>query len=330
MLSERNDYKMKQIILRGKDSSLVLDGLCYGADLYKAKNLESMYELCDVYREKSKFFDTARIYGNLRQNGKGGSEEALGKYLKLRGITNTVTICTKGGHPPLLPMLLRMKCDRLDKKSLQKDLEQSLRFLQRDYIDLYLLHRDSGRDVGEIIITLNDFIRQGKVRFIGASNWTLARILEANDFARSNGLQGFSIGQVMYSYARLAKPMMDKTSVKASLAEKENYIRAGMPFMAYSSQAGGFFSKYDAGTIDKKNPYLTEENIRKYTVVKQLSEKYKVSVAAIALKYLTGGVADIIPIMAPHSMKHLKEVLEVYDFDLSPEDYGLLKKEEVV
>ena len=76
-------------------------------------------------------------------------------------------------------------------------MENSLRFLQTDYVDIYFLHRDDEDQPVEVIMPILDkLVREGKTRYIGASNWTVARINEANAFARENGMAEFSMSQI--------------------------------------------------------------------------------------------------------------------------------------
>jgi aryl-alcohol dehydrogenase-like predicted oxidoreductase len=134
-------------------------------------------------------FDTADNYGN-----RGGSEEFLGRILGAR--RRDVVIATKFGSP-------------MDDAGLQKGasrryvtaaLEASLRRLKTDWIDLYQLHRpDPDTPIDETLRALDDLVRHGKVRYIGASNFTAADVRAADDAARSHKLQRFVSMQNEYS-----------------------------------------------------------------------------------------------------------------------------------
>lgn len=132
--------------------------------------------------------DTARVYASWLQGGDGASEKTIGEFLKSEGLRETAIIATKGGHPPLDDM----HNPRINKLELTKDLNESLENLTTDYIDIYYLHRDNERkDVSEIMPILDGFVKEGKVKYLGASNWKVERIIAANKFARENNLTPF-------------------------------------------------------------------------------------------------------------------------------------------
>src|SRR5690606_13555975 len=96
---------------------------------------------------------------------------------------------------------------RVNKAAIDEDLERSLEALQVEYVDMYALHRDDPNvEVGVILEALNAHIESGKVRAIGASNWTFRRLQEANDYAAAHGLVGFSFSSPNFSLARAKEP----------------------------------------------------------------------------------------------------------------------------
>ena len=141
--------------------------------------------------------DTARVYSSWIPGGDGTSERTIGRWLSRIVNREKVVLSTKGGHPaePGLP--------RLDRESLRRDLAESLAHLNTDHVELYFLHRDDPRrPVGEILESLNEWVESGAVRALGASNWRASRIEEANRYAASHGLQGFTVSQIQWSLAR--------------------------------------------------------------------------------------------------------------------------------
>jgi len=134
-------------------------------------------------------FDTADNYGN-----RGGSEEFLGKILGAR--RRDVVIATKFGSPMDDAGLLK----GASRRYVMTAVEASLKRLRTDWIDLYQLHRpDPGTPIEETLRALDDLVRQGKVRYVGASNFTAAGVIDADRIARAHGLHRFVSMQNEYS-----------------------------------------------------------------------------------------------------------------------------------
>lgn len=118
-----------------------------------------------------------RVYGTWGPTGRAVSEETIGAWLRSRGSRSRVTLVTKGGHPPLSDM----HRSRLSETEIRTDIEESLRTLGTDWVELFLLHRDEvSRPAEEIVDTLDRLVKEGKALAVGVSNWTAERIEEAN------------------------------------------------------------------------------------------------------------------------------------------------------
>lgn len=310
------------IQLSGKNDSLTIPKICLGTGSPKTKESGGLQPLFDRFFEEHNFIDTARIYGNLLQFDKGGAEEEIGSYLKRRGLTDQVIIATKGGHPPIF----HMKGDRLGKKELEKDIDLSLRYLQRDHIDIYFLHRDNGGDLYETMKILDGFVKAGKTRFLGASNWTTERIQAANQVAEENGFEKFVISQIRFSLAEQTKrAMSDGTSVYMTDKEEEKYRQLHMPVMAATSLARGFFSKYPDVMRSSAGVYLSEVNVARAERVAELAERKQVSKSAIAGRYLMDTDVETVLLFSASRKAQLEETLECDSFRLSPEEIHYLK-----
>ena len=130
-------------------------------------------------------FDCAAGYG----------EKMLGEYLDSRNRTQEAVILTKGCHQNFY----RKRVTSFD---LLSDFHDSLAKLHRNYIDIYMLHRDDETvPVSDIIPTLDKLKKEGKIGIYGASNWTMARFKEANAFAQENGFEPFRAISLHYSLA---------------------------------------------------------------------------------------------------------------------------------
>lgn len=200
------------------------------------------FRLLDAYRERGgNVIDTARCYSDWVPGESGRSENLLGRWLKARKCRDALCIATKGGHPPMDDFAR----PRLGRKDLLHDLDQSRRALGVECIDLYWLHRDDpARPVEELLETLEQFRARGWIRRYGASNFSVARLKEADSIAAANGWAGFSANQPMACLgARYRQPMEIPLLVVLD-AEGERFHRAGgLPLFPYTSQAAGYYEK---------------------------------------------------------------------------------------
>ena len=192
---------MKQFAWQGRQvSKIALGSTNFGEPM----SISESWRVMDYAREQGiNFFDTARIYGYWYQDGgrNGYCEKVIGDYMRSRGCRNEIYLVTKGAHPPFEDR----SASRLTPECLREDLEGSLRDLGTDHIDLYFLHRDHpNMDLPAVMETLHDFIKEGKVLSLGASNWHYDRIVEANAYAKKHDLTPFCASQVEWSMAKLA------------------------------------------------------------------------------------------------------------------------------
>jgi aryl-alcohol dehydrogenase-like predicted oxidoreductase len=217
-----------------KIGNISVSDIVLGTELFgTALNKELSFSLIDRYISNGgNCIDTARLYGL------GASEETIGEWLEKSGKREHVVISTKGGHPELKTMHV----PRINAEDLKFDLEGSLKALKTDYIDIFWLHRDDiKKPVGEIMEILNGFINAGKVKEIGASNWSAKRVKEANEYAKAHGLKGFSAAQIMWSLAVENEGATDPTMVKMNVADFEIYKQMNMPVFGFASQGRGVF-----------------------------------------------------------------------------------------
>ena len=133
----------------------------------------------------------------------GQSEEVLGRYMKERGNRDQIVILTKGAHHD-------QNGPRVNADAIRSDLMESLERLQTNHVEMYALHRDDpNTPVSVILEALNEHIESGKIRAIGASNWTWQRLEEANAYAAANGLKGFTFSSPNLSLAKANEPFWE-------------------------------------------------------------------------------------------------------------------------
>ncbi len=268
--------------------------------------------------------DTARVYAQWLKNGDGASEKCIGKWIKKRNCRDKIIISDKGGHPHLTDMNI----SRLKAEDIKKDLDESLRFLQTDYIDIYFLHRDDNKTpVSEIIDYLHEAVIEGKIRYIGASNWSIKRICEANAYAKRTGKTAFTYSQIGWSYADINNDAtLDKTMIYMTEQECKEYEQNSIEIMAYNSQAKGFFSKYENNMLDENmvRRYLSNVNITRYKKVCEIAKLRNATVSQIALAALLNNALKPFAIISSKNNEHLTESLGAINISLSQAEMSYL------
>lgn len=295
----------------GINSSKILLGTAYFGDTISS---EESFKIMDKYVEMGgTHIDTARLYAD------GESEKVIAAWLKSRK-PQGVHVSTKGAFPdakaPNVP--------RLSEKEVRYDLELSLAALECDRIEFYWLHRDDeSRPVCEIVDYMNKFVNEGKILRFGASNWRCERIDEANRYAKANGLCGFEASQIRFSPAVISpNGNADRKLVDMSPDSFDYYAEKKMPVAAYASQAKGFFSKMasfgeEGLSAKSKERYLCEENLRTLEVIKELSEKYSASVAAIVCGALCSlNTPDVFAIIGGSNASQIEDSMKGADIKL--------------
>ncbi len=286
---------------------------------------ETSHSILDAFvAAGGNFIDTANIYSRWASNSYAGkSEEIIGRWLRARGNREDLVIATKvrgqmGPGP---------NDEGLSRKHIMKAVEDSLRRLQTDYIDLYQAHwYDENTPLEETLRAFDDLITQGKVRYIGASNypaWLLTKSLWVSD---------------KHGYARY-----DSLQPHYNLAYRAEFERElmhlckdqGIGVIPYSPLAGGFLTgKYRR---DKPLPESARaENIRRryfndrgFTIletVEAIAKEHNRTIAQIALAWLLHNPVITAPIIGANSVSQLEELLGAVDVRLSQEEIARLNE----
>ncbi len=302
---------------------------CGTAEMGGLVGKRESFAILDYFVEKGgNLIDTAKVYGAWHIADRPLSEEMIGQWMQLRGNRHQVVISTKGAHP----LWAAMNMPRVTPEAIRRDIEDSLFALGTDYIDIYWLHRDdSTQSVGPIMETLNDAIHAGKIRALGASNWTAARIGEANSYAAAHGLQGFAGTQILWSAAKFEEPLnFDRTLVQMSPEDYAWYRENGIAVFAYCSQARGLFRKAPAlGGLSRLGEeyrrYFTNDIIEgQIAYAHELAGKYGTTPAAILLAYINSHDIPAVALAGFSSLAQAKDSLDNVDIALAPEELNRL------
>ncbi|MGO8788122.1 MAG: aldo/keto reductase [Terriglobia bacterium] len=260
------------------------------------------------------FVDTADVYSL------GESETLLGNALK--GMRQEIVLATK----VRLPMSANFNHSGATRVNILREVEASLRRLQTDYIDLYQVHGwDSNTPLEETVRTLNDVVRQGKVRYIGLSNLMSWQAATAVMLQERLGLEKYVTAQMYYSL--VGRGLENEFQ---SFAEYHN-----IGILVWSALAGGFLAgKYTrsnpapAGTrfaeAGQFVPFDKEMGYRVVDALKDVADRHGASPARVALAWVLARPAVSSVIVAARKPEHLEDNILAVELRLSEDDVHLL------
>jgi aryl-alcohol dehydrogenase-like predicted oxidoreductase len=264
------------------------------------------------------FIDTADVYSNWFPGNKGGeSEMIIGNWMKKRGNRNQVILATKAGGD-------MGEGKNLKKNYILKAVEASLKRLQTDYIDLYQSHwDDTSLPVEEPLMAYEQLIRAGKVRVIGASNFSSERLKAAIETSEKNNLPRYESFQPLYNL--YDREDFEKSYSKICLDHNIGvipYYGLASGFLSGKYRSENDLSKSARGGGVKK--YLTEKGFRILNALDEVSKRYAVSQATIALAWLMAQPAVTAPISSATSIEQLQELTQAVEIKLDEESIKIL------
>ncbi len=308
------------------NTGIKVSELCLGTLTFGARTDETACkEIVSLFLDSGgNFIDSADIYGIPP----GTSEKILGQALK--GKRSKVVLASKvgfgtGSDP---------NSKGLSRVDIMQAIEGSLRRLQSDYLDLYYVHCwHEGTPLEETLSALNDLVKEGKVRYLGASNFTAWQLMKALGMSEQKGWEKFVCLQPQYNLV-----VRDIERELLPLCREEK-----LAVVVWSPLAGGFLSgKYRRGKPPPKdsriarikieehpdhwNQRATERNSRILDVVKEISEERGNSCAQIALAWTRVQAGITGPIVGARTIKQLKENLGCLDLELTSEELKALSE----
>ncbi|MCS6845888.1 MAG: aldo/keto reductase [Caldilineales bacterium] len=268
------------------------------------------------------FIDTADIYSRWAPGNPGGvSEEIIGRWMKARGNRRQIVLATKVRGV----MWPGPNGEGLSRAHIMAAVEDSLRRLQTDTIDLYQTHWfDADTPIDETLTALDDLVRQGKVRYIGASNYPAWRLMKALWTSDKLGLARYDSLQPHYNLAYRAE---FERELKPLCQEE------GLGVIPYSPLAGGFLTgKYRrgepapesvrAGGIQRR--YFNERSFAVLEAAEQVAQSRGKTVAQIALAWLLTQPVITAPIIGANSVEQLQDSLGAAGLRLTEEEMEAL------
>ncbi|MGK3116176.1 aldo/keto reductase [Candidatus Pantoea formicae] len=300
------------------DSGIQVPLLTFGGNVFGwTVDEKTSFSLLDALVEKGLFFiDTADVYSRWAPGNEGGeSETIIGKWLKKSGKRDSIVLATKVG------MELSPEKTGLKPVYIRQAVEDSLRRLQTDVIDLYQAHRDDeDTPLIETLKAFDSLIKEGKVRAIGASNYNAKRLQEALDISKKEGLARYETLQPEYN-------LYDRQEYENGLEQVA--VKNGLGVINYYSLASGFLSgKYkkpsDAsksqrgqGIVEK---YLNDRGKRIIEALEDVAASHDASATQVALAWQIARPSITAPIVSATSLEQIDELVKATELHLSKQE----------
>ena len=308
-------------------SSLSLGAMLFGTATEEATSLR----LLDGFvAAGGNFIDTSNNYAFWPPNGfSGASEEVLGRWLKARGRRDDLVIATKTGALPTRPGVGLEDIQGLGKDTIIRDIDDSLRRLGTDYVDLYYAHIDDRTTpLEETLAGFDAVVRSGKVRAIACSNHAVWRIERARQLSRQLGFPEYVGVQQHFSYFR-PRPDSDlKRNATMGLrggwgtegglrGQHLDYIRFNPEFrvIAYSPLLRGAYHHPEK----MQEQVRTEDNAKRRVVLDEVAGELGATAGQVVLAWMLAFTPAIIPLMAVSTEAQLAENLGAAAIKLTPE-----------
>jgi aryl-alcohol dehydrogenase-like predicted oxidoreductase len=299
-------------------SDLEITPLVFGGNVFGwTVNEKTSFELLDAFVDRGlNCIDTADVYSRWVAGNKGGeSETIIGNWLKKSGKRHQVVIATKAGSS----MNANDPKKNLSKSYILKAVEDSLRRLQTDHIDLYQSHYDDlDTSVEETLEAYHQLIKGGKVRYIGASNFTAERLSESLKASEEHKFPTYISMQPEYN-------LYDRASYEKELEPLCQQNNIGV--ITYYSLASGFLSGKYRNEDDLKQSkrgqgikkYLNERGTRILTALDEVAHNYTTTPATVALAWVIARPSVTAPIASATSVMQLKELANAVTLNLPAE-----------
>jgi aryl-alcohol dehydrogenase (NADP+) len=289
--------------------------LCLGGNVFgwTADARESEAVLDAFAAAGGDFVDTADVYSAWVPGHEGGeSETILGDWMAARGNRDAIVVATKVGSDGGLSAANVRRCA-----------EASLRRLRTDRIDLYYAHRDDpGTPQEETLAAFGELVREGKVRHIGASNFSAERLASALAISDREGLPRYAVLQPEYN-------LLERGDYEGPLQELA--VREEIAVCPYFSLAKGFLagkqrpdSQHDSPRAGSARAYLDERGIALLEILDEIAAAHATTVAAVSLAWLRAQPGVVAPIASARTPEQLAELLPSATLQLAADELARL------
>lgn len=302
-------------------SGIKVGQLAFGGNVFGwTADQPTSFQLLDAFVDSGlNLIDTADVYSTWAPGHNGGeSETVIGTWLKKSGKRDKVIIATKVGKP--------MPAGKgLSSKYIEQAVEDSLRRLQTDYIDLYQSHEDDpNTPLEETMAAFDELVKSGKVRAVGASNYSGARLAESLQVSDRQKLVRYCTLQPEYNLYARAKFETDLLPVCR---------REGLGVLPYFSLAAGFLTgKYRSEQDLSKSPrgggikkYLNDRGRSILAALDKVASAHRATQAQVSLAWLMSQPTIVAPLVSATSVAQWKELVPALDLQLTQEDMRALE-----
>ncbi|MBA2964407.1 MULTISPECIES: aldo/keto reductase [Ramlibacter] len=303
-------------------SSLLVSPLCFGGNVLGwTADEKTSFSLLDAWLDAGfNFIDTADVYSRWAPGHAGGeSETVIGKWLQQGGRREKVVLATKVG--------MDMGDGRVGLKPayIRRAVEDSLRRLRTDHIDLYQAHKDDeSTPLEETLEAFGALVKEGKVRVIGASNYSAARLQQALETSRRLGLPRFETLQPLYN-------LYDRAVYEREL--QPLCVRESVGVISYYALAAGFLTgKYRDAADAAKSPrgaattakYLNDRGLRILAALDEVARRTGSTPGRVAIAWLLARPGIVAPIASATSLAQLRDLVEAARLPLDEETVAAL------
>jgi aryl-alcohol dehydrogenase-like predicted oxidoreductase len=303
-------------------TNIDISPICFGGNVFgwTIDEAQSFKVLSAAADAGINFIDTADVYSAWAHNGEGGqSETIIGKWLKQTGKRDSIVIATKVGK--------EMGPDKkgLSKAYITKAVEDSLKRLQTDYIDLYQSHDDDQETpLLESMETFTDLIKQGKVRAIGASNYTGTRLTEALQVSKDNNLAAYQTLQPLYN-------LYDREVFETDLQPvclQNNIAVINFYALASGFLTGKYRTEADLATSKRASnkKYLNDRGLKILKGLDEVAAQYNANPAQVSIAWLLAQPSIAAPIASVTTVEQLKDLIKGAELKLDQNALETLKK----
>ncbi len=286
-------------------TSLQVSPLMFGGNVFGwTADEQTSFSILDAFvAAGGNFIDTANVYSIWIPGHVGGESEAvIGKWFKRSGKRSSIVLATKVG--------MQMAPDRkgLTAAQIEREVEESLKRLQTDYIDLYFSHSDDEQTpLAETLQAYQKLIASGKVRIVGASNYSGTRLREALQTSARHSLPAYQVLQPHYN-------LCVRTEYEKTL--EPVCVEHGLGVVPYFSLASGFLTgKYRSEADLKKSPrgrgakaYMNDRGFKILDALDEAAARYKATVAQVALAWLMARKSVTAPIASATTVAQTEEL----------------------
>ena len=293
------------------NTNLNIYPLCLGGNVFGwTANKEQSFLLLDEYAALGgNFIDTADVYSEWAAGNSGGeSETIIGEWMASRGNRDQMVIATKVAKLSTRPGLSRA--------NILAAIDDSLRRLQTDHVDLYYAHEeDNTVELDETLGAFDELVKAGKVRHLGASQHSAKRLAESLDLSEANGWAKYTVLQNQYNLVERKEfeadsiPVLEKTGLTAL-----PFFSLAMGFLSGKYRPGAIVDSVRAGGVEK---YQNDLGWAVVAALGEIAAELNTTDSAVALAWLRAQPTVSAPIASARTVEQMHQIMPIVELSAS-------------